>query len=221
MFQINAKGKRAEILLYDNIGEGLFGGISAQGFMDELKGHASVNAIDLRLNSGGGDVFDGLAIHNALVRHPARVTTHVDGLAASIASVIAMAGDEIRMADNAMMMIHDPWTWAMGSAEELRKQAGTLDKIRDTLLATYTGRTGADQAEISGMMTAETWMDAQEAVSRGFADAVTEPMAQAAHVNMQAFNYQHTPERLKLRGSPLMDDYRRKIETLENRRALL
>jgi len=218
MLKITAKGKNAEILLYDDIGEGMFGGISAKAFISELNKAGNLNNIDIRINSAGGDVFEGVAIYNALIRNSARVVTHVDGLAASIASIIAMAGDSIHIADNAMMMIHDPWTFAMGSAVELRKQADTLDKVRDTLIGTYVNRTGLSTNEVSGLMTAETWMDAKEAVSRGFADTVFEPMPMAASIKIKKYNYRHMPERFVPRETSNNNEYRDKITKLANRK---
>ena len=107
-FSVKAKaGDEAEILIYEDVGEGWFGGVTAKQFADELKALGSVKTINLRLNSAGGDVFDGLAIYRRLVDHPAKIVSHIDGLAASIASVIAMAGDEIRISESGFLMIHN------------------------------------------------------------------------------------------------------------------
>jgi hypothetical protein len=117
-------------------------------------------------------VFEGLAIANALREHSARVVTHIDGLAASIASIIALAGAEIRMSDNAFFMIHDPWTIVVGNASEIRKQADVLEKIGGSLLNEYVKRTGESKATVRDWMAAETWFDAQEALDAGFVDAI-------------------------------------------------
>lgn len=186
MIRIENRGKKAEIVIYEDIGD-VWGGATAKTFADDLKKLGDVGEINVRINSGGGNVFDGIAIYNSLKRHPARVVVDVDGLAASIASVVAMAGDEIRMADNALMMIHDPWIMTAGSAADLRNTAETLDKVREVLLDTYEGRTRRDREEISGMMAAETWMTSAEAVEAGFADAATEELAIAAHVDIKRF----------------------------------
>lgn len=170
---VNRGSKRGEIWLYDVVGEGFFGGMSAKTFSDELKALGQVDVINLHINSPGGSVFDGVAIYNQLARHPARVEVDVDGIAASIASVIAMAGDEIRIADNAMMMIHDPHGSAYGGAGDMRKTADLLDQIKDVIVATYAKRTGQPEAELAALMADETWLTAAEAVGKGFADVAT------------------------------------------------
>lgn len=191
MFEIKkvfAKGKRkAEVFIYEDIGDGWMGGISAKVFADQLNALGRLDEINVRINSAGGAVFDGIAIHNTLLKNPATVIVDVDGLAASIASIIAMAGDEVYMSSNAMMMIHDPWIVAGGSADELREQADLLDKVRGQLLATYVSRSNADEQAVSDMMTAETWMTADEALAAGFIDSVTDEMKVAAYVDPSKF----------------------------------
>lgn len=179
-FRISAKGKTAEILIYEDIGDGWFGGLSAKRFADELKGLKAIDAIDVRINSYGGEVFDGVAIYNSLVNHGAKITTHVDGIAASIASVIAMAGSEIHIAENAWMMIHDPWGVAMGNASEMRKQADLLDSLRDTLVNTYTQHATIDKTAIAELMAAETWLSAADAHAKGFATHISQAQKAAA-----------------------------------------
>ena len=149
----------AEILIYDEISSW---GIEARQFVKDLSG-ISAKTIRLRINSPGGNVFDGVAIYNALKRHPASVRVEVDGLAASIASIIAMAGDTIHMAKNAFLMIHNAWVFAMGDAEEMRKMADVLEKIDGTMASTYAERTGSKPKDIRELMDAETWMTAEEA----------------------------------------------------------
>lgn len=189
--QINMKNESAEILLYEDIG-GWFG-ITADMFVKEIKSLGKISNINLRINSNGGNVFDGLAIHNYLKSHEARVTVDVDGLAASIASIIAMAGDEVRMADNAWMMIHDPWIVTGGTADELRQTADTMDGVRETLLDTYANKAG-NRDEISDMMREETWLNAQAAEELGLIDSVTGSMKIAASVHKEWFK--HAPEEL-------------------------
>jgi ATP-dependent Clp endopeptidase proteolytic subunit ClpP len=180
-YKIENKADKAEIWIYEQIGEDFWtgGGITAKSFQKDL---ASVKAsqIDLHINSPGGEVFDGLTIYNLIKQHPANVTTYIDGLAASIASVIALAGDKVVMAENALFMIHDPWAMAMGSAEELRKKADTLDKVGGSLVATYTEKTGKPVSEIAELMSAETWMSADEAQLLGFVDQIGDRMDMAA-----------------------------------------
>jgi len=190
---INMKNDSAEILLYEDIG-GWFG-ITAESFVKEVKSLGKVSNISLRINSNGGNVFDGLAIHNYLKSHEARVTVEVDGLAASIASIIAMAGDEIRMADNAWMMIHDPWIVTGGTAKELRETADTMEGIRETLLDTYVARSGHDRDAISNMMEEETWLNASDAVEFGLASSITGAMDVAASVHKDWFK--HPPQALE------------------------
>jgi ATP-dependent protease ClpP protease subunit len=144
--------------------------MTAKRFLSELKG-LDVDAIELHINSPGGSVFDGQAIYSMLKNHKARVDVHIDGLAASIASVIAMAGDTITIPRNALMMIHDPSGFAMGTAEDMRKVATALDKVKGGIIAAYQDRTGKDEAELAELMSAETWMTGDEAVAMGFADA--------------------------------------------------
>ena len=192
-YQIKAKKDKAEIMIYDDIGEGWVGGTSSKTFIEDLNKLPDVGTVNVRIHSEGGSVFEGHAIYNAIKRLDARVEVDIDGLAASIASVIAMAGDEIRMADNGFMMIHDPWMVSAGTAAEFRDAADTMDKIRDVLLKTYVARTGGDEEKISDMMAAETWMNADEALEMGFIDSITNGMKMAAKVN-HPDRYKHVPE---------------------------
>ena len=174
----------SEVFLFDEIG---FFGIQAEPFIKNLNDIDS-DTIELRVNSPGGSVFEGMAIFNAIQRHPARITAHVDGLAASISSVITLAADEVRMAQGAFMMIHNPWSFVIGSAAEMRKEAEVLDKIGDSLVNIYVKKTGADRSEIQQLMDDETWFNAEEAVEIGLADSITEQAAEAAHFNLEIFN---------------------------------
>lgn len=180
----NAADGVAEILIYDEIGAF---GITAKQFADDLKAVGKPNTITLRINSPGGSVFDGIAIHNSLKRLSARKTVWIDGIAASIASVIAMAGDEIVMPENAMMMIHDPAGVVAGTAPEMRAMADALDRIKGGLVTAYRDRTGKADDEVEQLMAAETWMTATEAVSAGFADRVDKPIRATAHFDLSRF----------------------------------
>lgn len=142
----------------------------------ELREELSTFSGDLTvsLNSGGGDVFAGISMYNALKNYDGTVTVRVDGLAASIASIIAMAGDKIIMSPGSMMMVHKPWTFAVGDANELDKVKEVLDQIEKSMLPIYTARTGKSEEEISALLDAETWMTAEEAVEMGFADELIE-----------------------------------------------
>lgn len=179
---LNKKGKEAELLIYDEIGSGFWTeGVTAKQFASDLKAAGNVSRINVRINSPGGSVFDGLAIFNALKSHPAEVVVHIDGMALSMASVIAMAGNTISIAENALMMIHDPQGMVVGSAEDMREQAQLLDKIRDSLAIAYEQKTGLNREQIVEMMREETWLNSTEAVEQGFADQLSsEPLAIAA-----------------------------------------
>lgn len=181
----------AEIQIYDEIG---WWGITARQFLNDLRALGSVNKITVCINSPGGDVFDGIAIHNALRNHAAEITVRVDGLAASIASVIAMAGDKVVMPSNAMMMIHDPWTIAMGNGDDMRKVADALDKMADALVSSYVGKSGMKPDRVREMMREETWLTAAEAVALGLADEIQGPVKAAAHFDLSAFR--HAPSAL-------------------------
>lgn len=196
MFFAKKAGKRGEIYIYEDIGEGWFGGITAKAFSDSIKDLGDVSALDIYINSPGGSVFDGIAIYNQIKRFSGEKIVHVDGIAASIASVIAMAGDEVRIAANGMIMIHDPWGMSVGTAGEMRKYADSLDKVRETLLSTYVAKTGRAEKEISDWMAAETWMNAEESVKFGFATKTTEEKAIKAEFTMLS-KFQNVPEQLK------------------------
>lgn len=211
-YDIKAKGGgTAEVLVYDEIGAW---GVSAKQFARDLKDLGKISQIDLRINSPGGSVFDGNAIFNQLKQHPANVTVYIDGLAASMASVIAMAGDRIVMPENALMMIHNPWTVAIGDAEELRKNADLLDKIKDTLIGAY-GRSMMTDEEIVEMMDAETWLTGEEAVEMGFADELEQEVALAACAKFDFLNkFQKTPEVITPEASAVADTTEAKHEEI-------
>lgn len=139
---------------------------------DELKKHTG--DLTVSLNSGGGDVFAGVSMYNALRGYDGTVIVRVDGLAASIASIIAMAGDKIIMSPGSMMMIHKPWTLAVGNSAELDKVKDVLNSIEQSMLPIYTARTGKSEEEISALLESETWMTAEQAVEMGFADELVE-----------------------------------------------
>jgi ATP-dependent Clp endopeptidase proteolytic subunit ClpP len=200
-FEIINKADKAEIWIYEQIGEDFWtgGGITAKSFQKELAG-IKASQIDLHINSPGGEVFDGITIYNLIKQHPANVTTYIDGLAASIASVIALAGDSVIMAENALYMIHNPWGFAMGDATEMRKTADLLDKVAGSLVTAYTSKTGKPDDDIQTLLDAETWMTAQEAKDAGFIDEISEQMDMAACAKfipaMQKAKFKNIPENL-------------------------
>jgi HK97 family phage major capsid protein len=188
-FSMQAKGeKTAEIDIYEQIGKDFWdnSGIGAKEFAKELKALGDVDKIILRLNSPGGSVFEGLAIYNLLVAHSAAKEVYVDGIAASIASVIAMAGKVI-MPQNAIMMIHDPFGIVMGDASDMRKMADSLDKIKSSIISAYMTKTNISEQDVSDLMSDETWMNAEDALGWGFADEVIEPVKIAASFDLSRF----------------------------------
>jgi ATP-dependent Clp endopeptidase proteolytic subunit ClpP len=172
-YTIRARSSGTEVLIYDEIGAY---GVTAKGFLAELGALPDDAAIDLRLNSPGGSVFDAVAIYNALKRHTGDITVWIDGIAASAASYIAMAGDMIVMPENAFLMIHDPSGLVMGSAEDMRSTAEALDKVKVSLIQGYTAKSGKPDEEIAALMAAETWLDATEALDLGLIDRIAEPV---------------------------------------------
>ncbi len=201
-YSIKAAANRAEVYIYDEIGAF---GVSAKQFTQEF---AAINAsqILVRINSIGGDVFDGIAIHNAIKAKQADITTQVDGIAASIASIIMLAGKQIAIAKNGYVMIHQPWTFAMGNGEDLRKQADLLDKLSGTMATMYAAKTGKTAEQMSSVMSAVTWYTAEEAKAAGFVDAVLEeegdlPAAAAKAV----LKLQNPPEQIKKIAAKLIE----------------
>lgn len=170
-WNLKKKGNSAELLIYGEISDMLLWGdeVVPKDIDNELKAMGDVSEIIVRINSPGGDVFAGVAIHAMLSRHKAKKTVYVDGIAASIASVIAMAGDEIVMANGSMFMVHNPMSIVFGNSNEFRSMADRLDTVRDAFMSIYTEKTGMTDKEIISLLDAETWMTADEAISMGFA----------------------------------------------------
>lgn len=166
---LNADGAEATVYLYDAIDS--YYGVNAESFVKDFNA-ITAPTIHLRINSPGGDVFDGRAIATAIAQHPSNVIAHVDGLAASAASYVAIAADKVEMAPGAFMMIHKAWTLAFGNADDLLSTAALLEKIDGSLAADYSKKTGKSVAQVEEWMSAETWFTADEAVSEGFADSV-------------------------------------------------
>ena len=196
-YSIKAKANdTAEISIYDEIG---FWGVSAASFAQDLKDCGNnIKQINLHIHSPGGDVFDGIAIYNLLKNHPANVTVYIDGLAASMASVIAMAGNEVIMPENAMMMIHKPWGIQGGDAEDMRKYADLLDKVENTLIPAYANKTGKTPEELAEMLSAETWLNGKECVEQGFADKLAKPLVAMASIKSRKLeDFENMPKAMK------------------------
>lgn len=175
-----AEVRQTEISIFDEIG---YYGVSAKQFIGDLKRVPADHEIVLKIHSPGGEVFDGNAIFNALKRHPGGVTVQIEGLAASMATVISLAGAPVKMAANGFYMIHNPWGVAMGDADEMRDQAALLEKIREGMIAAYAAKSGQEPKQIAAWMDAETWFSAEEAQAAGFVDEVTDSLALAASAN--------------------------------------
>lgn len=185
-YGITNKADCAQVHIYAEIGAW---GITADQFCKDLSA-VDAKSVDVRINSPGGDVFDGIAIHNALASHPATINVHVDGVAASIASVIAMAGDKVTMARGSQMMIHEGHTVAVGAAADMRKQADLLDTVSDTIAGFYAERAGGTVPDWRGRMRKETWYSAEEAVQAGLADEVAAPSRSVkATWDLSVFNF--------------------------------
>lgn len=191
--QVNVESN--EIFLYDEIG---YWGITAQDFIQSLALTKRSERLTVCINSPGGDIFDGVTIANLLISR-GDVDVRIDGFAASIASVIAMAGETVQMAENATFMIHNPWTFVGGDARELRKEAEVLDTLKVTLVGTYQRHTDLSSEEISTLMDDETWLNAAQALEQGFVTEVINKNEEAS-TSAKAFDlsiYRNAPERLR------------------------
>ena len=180
-YNLKAKAKDGpvEMSIYDEIG---LWGITAKDFIFDL-GRAKGRDINLTLHTPGGDVADGLAIYNALKKHDGKVSITVDTVAASMGSVIALAGDETSIVDNGFIMVHNPWSMAVGNAADMEKASEDLKKFEKVLVNTYIDATGKGEDEIRALMDAETWMTAEEAVENGFAGSITTATKAAASMS--------------------------------------
>nr|WP_241098228.1 MULTISPECIES: ClpP-like prohead protease/major capsid protein fusion protein [Providencia] len=180
-FQMKATSETsADIYIHDEIG---MWGVSAKRFTEDLISLGNISHINLHIHSPGGEVFEGIAIYNQLKNHNATITVYIDGLAASMASVIAMVGDEVKMPKNAMMMIHKPWGVSWGDANDMRDYADLLDKVENVLIPAYMEKTGKTKEEIEAMLGEETWLTAEECVEHGFANTVIEPVKAMASLS--------------------------------------
>jgi len=188
LFAVETSGEEATIYLYDFIvSDSLYGGVSAIDFVKQLM---AINAktIHLRINSPGGEVFAGQAIAQAIREHSANIIAHVDGYAASAASWIALACNEVVIAEGGMFMIHKAMTVAFGNADDMRQTVALLDKVDSVLIASYAKETGNDESTIHDWMAAETWFTAQESIDHGFADRIAEsPPKNTTQWNLSAW----------------------------------
>lgn len=173
-YQFHREGQEANIRIYGDIVDDAFyeGEVSALSFAQELDNLQDVEKINVYINSYGGSVSQGLAIHNMLKNHPAEVTTICDGFACSIASIIFLAGDCRIMNDGSILMIHEPWTTTMGNADELKRQVTSLEKLSQLSVDIYSSTTGVPSEKIIEMMKAETWLTPKECLEMGFATEI-------------------------------------------------
>ena len=192
VFRAETSGNEATLYLYDTIvSDAFWGGVSANDFVRELAA-LKADTIHLRINCPGGEVFAGQAMAQAIREHPANIVAHVDGYAASAASWVALAADQVLISEGGFFMIHKAMTIAIGNSEDLRTTADLLEKVDSTLIAVYVKETGQDAQQIADWMSAETWFTAEEAVAAGFADAI----AGSAPKAMKQWNlaaYDHAP----------------------------
>lgn len=210
-FEIKASANKneADVFIYGEITKWAweeYGEVSSIAFKNELDELSDVEKINLYINSPGGSVFEGLAIYNMLKRHEARIIVHVDAVAASIASVIAMAGDEIIMPENSLMMIHNAWTFAWGNASELRKQADDLDRINQSSVSTYLNKAGdkLDEETLKQLLDDETWLSADDAYNYGLCTEVVEANDMAASISDEYLErYANVPRQLKKKKNEL------------------
>ena len=183
----NIQGKATDsvvdIYLFDEIGAY---GITAQDFINEIKDYKDTE-INLRINCIGGDVFDGMAIYNIIKKRNSKTTAYIEGIAASMGSVIALAADEVVMAENSLFMIHNAWGGAMGEAEDMRKTASVLEKISGEIANIYQKKTRLLYDRITSMMDEETWLNAKEAYDLGFIDTISDSIKVAAKYDVSKF----------------------------------
>lgn len=199
----NKTDTSADMFIYSSISRygRSWGDTSAKDVIEDIKALGKINTLNVHINSPGGSVAEGIAIMNFLAQQSFTKNVYIDSLCASIATVIAFGiGAKVHMADTALVMIHNAWSYAGGNAAELRKAADVLDKHDAQIKKVYVGRSNLTEEDISEKMAAETWLDANECLDYGFIDEVTYDSTQAAACVPQAFYdaYTNAPERLKV-----------------------
>jgi ATP-dependent Clp endopeptidase proteolytic subunit ClpP len=183
-YNINSKASKiVDVYIFDEIG---MGGVNAQGFIEEIKSFKD-SPMNLHINCVGGDVFDGMAIYNVIKKRTAKTTVYIEGIAASMGSVIALAADSVVMAENSLFMIHNAWGGAMGEAKEMKKTANLLDKISGEIADIYVKKTKLPYDKVKEMMDEETWLNAEEALELGFIDSISDAIKVAAKYDVSKF----------------------------------
>jgi len=211
--EAKAKGKSTDIFIYDEIG---VHGITAKSFLQDLKDLKGKD-ITLHINSTGGDVFEGQAIYTALKNYTGKVTAKIEGLAASMATVIALAADTIEMTSNSLFMIHSPMSNVFGNKSQMRRQVNALEKVESTMLNVYSKRTGLDEEKISFMLEAETWLSAEEAKEMGFVDSISGKMEIVAKYDMSGFENKTAEDILTTFGNEeIKTESKMNEETMKN-----
>ena len=200
-YKIQAKNDdTAEISIFGDIGNSCWApGVTPEDFKKDFDAVKDSKEIRVLVNSPGGDVFDGITIYNIIASERPKVKVEILGLAASAASVIALAGSSLKMHEGSFFMIHNAWGIAMGPADEMRKMAEILDKISGELINIYENQSDLDEKQIKEYMNDETWFTAEEAVEAGFADEIGEAVEAAASVaiDQRIYAYKHVPERFQ------------------------
>ena len=171
--KIDDENRTAELILYGDIGDSFWEDISSREIVHELDS-LDVDNIILNINSNGGGTTSAIAISNALKRHKAKVIANIDGIAASAATIITSACDIVRMPKNALFMIHNPWTVAIGDEKDFEKMAETLSKVKNSIMETYVAKTGLNKEKLSELMDKESWFSANEAKEYGFINEIIE-----------------------------------------------
>lgn len=196
-YEIKAQDGAVEVMIFDEIG---LWGIRAEDFRREFdRSVANASHINVVVNSPGGDVFDGVAIYNTIARYRERTTVEIAGVAASIASIIALSGDRMVMDTGTFFMIHNPWALAIGTSADLRQRADTLDAVRDEMVGIYEERSGLSRDEVLEAMDAETWYNPDQAYQAGFAQEITtreDEEVAARTFDWRTYGYRRVPQPL-------------------------
>lgn len=206
----DAKTDEETIYLYDTIG---MWGVDAEKFVRDITG-SKAKTIHLRINSPGGSVFDARAMETAIAQSKANTIAHIDGMAASAATYIAMAADEVEISEGGFFMIHNAMSMVMGNKDDMLQEAALLEKIDDSISKTYQRRTGKDEAEVKAWMNSETWFTADEALESGFVDRVFKGDKPENKFDLSKFNYRNIPDGLLNGGEAEPEEVRADEEEL-------